>query len=335
MASPPNDFEIQVAADEQQDDSHSDIESITASSTTSLRESVVDYLVENGRTYHRYKEGKYHLPNDERENDREDMVHALWLLTLDDKLGLAPPCDKDAKVGRVLDIGTGTGIWAINFADEHPESEVLGNDLSPIQPSDVPPNVRFEVDDIEDEWTYSRPFDYIHSRVMTSSVADWPQYLKKCYDNLQPGGYLELQELDLFPSCDDGTLTKDSPLMKWADLLYGASVKFGRPYLEISTLRKAMIEAGFEDVTMSTYKWPSNSWPRDVHFKELGMWQRENMLSGLDGFTLAPLTRAHDWSPAEVSVFLIDVRKVINDRNIHAYWPIYFIVGRKPLKEEK
>ncbi|KAF4811473.1 Secondary metabolism regulator LAE1 [Colletotrichum siamense] len=321
MASPPNDFEIQVAADEQQDDSHSDIESVTASSTTSLRESVVDYLVENGRTYHRYKEG--------------NMVHALWLLTLDDKLGLAPPCDKDAKVGRVLDIGTGTGIWAINFADEHPESEVLGNDLSPIQPSDVPPNVRFEVDDIEDEWTYSRPFDYIHSRVMTSSVADWPQYLKKCYDNLQPGGYLELQELDLFPSCDDGTLTKDSPLMKWADLLYGASVKFGRPYLEISTLRKAMIEAGFEDVTMSTYKWPSNSWPRDVHFKELGMWQRENMLSGLDGFTLAPLTRAHDWSPAEVSVFLIDVRKVINDRNIHAYWPIYFIVGRKPLKEEK
>ncbi|KAI8310247.1 Secondary metabolism regulator LAE1 [Colletotrichum sp. SAR11_240] len=321
MASPPNDFEIQVAADEQQDDSHSDIESVTASSTTSLRESVVDYLVENGRTYHRYKEG--------------NMVHALWLLTLDDKLGLAPPCDKDAKVGRVLDIGTGTGIWAINFADEHPESEVLGNDLSPIQPSDVPPNVRFEVDDIEDEWTYSRPFDYIHSRVMTSSVADWPQYLKKCYDNLQPGGYLELQELDLFPSCDDGTLTKDSPLMKWADLLYGASVKFGRPYLEISTLRKAMIEAGFEDVTMSTYKWPSNSWPRDIHFKELGMWQRENMLSGLDGFTLAPLTRAHDWSPAEVSVFLIDVRKVINDRNIHAYWPIYFIVGRKPLKEEK
>ncbi|KAF4920563.1 Secondary metabolism regulator LAE1 [Colletotrichum viniferum] len=321
MASPSNDFEIQVAADEQQDDSHSDIESVTASSTTSLRESVVDYLVENGRTYHRYKEG--------------NMVHALWLLTLADKLGLAPPCDKDAKVGRVLDIGTGTGIWAINFADEHPESEVLGNDLSPIQPSDVPPNVRFEVDDIEDEWTYSRPFDYIHSRVMTSSVADWPQYLKKCYDNLQPGGYLELQELDLFPSCDDGTLTKDSPLMKWADLLYGASVKFGRPYLEISTLRKAMIEAGFEDVTMSTYKWPSNSWPRDVHFKELGMWQRENMLSGLDGFTLAPLTRAHDWSPAEVSVFLVDVRKVINDRNIHAYWPIYFIVGRKPLKEEK
>jgi methylase of polypeptide subunit release factors len=33
----------------------------------------------------------------------------------------------------VLDIGTGTGIWAIDFADEHPEAEVIGTDLSPIQ----------------------------------------------------------------------------------------------------------------------------------------------------------------------------------------------------------
>ncbi|KAI8255725.1 Secondary metabolism regulator LAE1 [Colletotrichum sp. SAR11_239] len=185
MAHPQNDFEVQVTADEpdeQQDDSHSDIESVIASSTTSLRESVTDYLVENGRTYHRYKEGKYNLPNDERENDRTDMIHALWLLTLEDRLGLAPPCDLETKVGRVLDVGTGTGIWAINFADDHPESEVLGNDLSPIQPGDVPPNVRFEVDDIDDEWTFSQPFDYIHSRVMTSSIADWPQYLKKCYE---------------------------------------------------------------------------------------------------------------------------------------------------------
>lgn len=40
----------------------------------------------------------------------------------------------------VIDIGTGTGIWAIDFADEHPESEVIGTDLSPIQrkcPQDI------------------------------------------------------------------------------------------------------------------------------------------------------------------------------------------------------
>ena len=30
---------------------------------------------------------------------------------------------------RVLDIGTGTGIWAIDYATDHPEAEVIGLDL--------------------------------------------------------------------------------------------------------------------------------------------------------------------------------------------------------------
>lgn len=35
--------------------------------------------------------------------------------------------DSNVKVGRVLDVGTGTGIWAMEFGEEHPESEVRGN----------------------------------------------------------------------------------------------------------------------------------------------------------------------------------------------------------------
>ncbi|RYP77721.1 hypothetical protein DL769_003341 [Monosporascus sp. CRB-8-3] len=35
------------------------------SSTMSVASSIYDHVVENGRTYHRYKEGKYMLPNDE------------------------------------------------------------------------------------------------------------------------------------------------------------------------------------------------------------------------------------------------------------------------------
>ena len=95
---------------------------------------------------------EYFLPNDERENDRLgrsnsgldsvactkgfiDLQHNLFLLTFDNNLGLCPPNLPEAKVKRVLDVGTGTGIWAIDFGDEHPEAEVIGVDLSPIQPS--------------------------------------------------------------------------------------------------------------------------------------------------------------------------------------------------------
>jgi hypothetical protein len=53
------------------------------------------------------------------------------------------------------------------------------------QPADnisVPPNVRFIIDDIEEEWQYSSRFDYIHSRMMNSSVADWESYAAKIYE---------------------------------------------------------------------------------------------------------------------------------------------------------
>lgn len=67
--------------------------------------------------------------------DCPDLQHNLCLLTFDNKLGLSPPNLSDSKVKRVLDVGTGTGIWAIDFGDEHPDATVIGVDLSPIQPS--------------------------------------------------------------------------------------------------------------------------------------------------------------------------------------------------------
>ena len=72
------------------------------------------------------------VPNDELENDRLDFQHAIFQRTLGGKLHLAP-IPKD--VQNVLDVGTGTGIWAIDFADEYPSARVIGTDLSPIQPA--------------------------------------------------------------------------------------------------------------------------------------------------------------------------------------------------------
>lgn len=38
------------------------------------------------------------------------------------------------------------------MADENPHCQVMGTDLSLTQPSWVPPNCRFEIDDFNEEW---------------------------------------------------------------------------------------------------------------------------------------------------------------------------------------
>jgi 16S rRNA G527 N7-methylase RsmG len=44
--------------------------------------------------------------------NKVDMQHKMWSITLDDKLHLAPIGPNPQ---NVLDIGTGSGIWAIEF----------------------------------------------------------------------------------------------------------------------------------------------------------------------------------------------------------------------------
>ncbi|EFQ29769.1 TAM domain methyltransferase [Colletotrichum graminicola M1.001] len=82
----------------------------------------------------------------------------------------------------MLDVGNGTGVWYIDFGDDHPSADVLGSDsdLSATQP-ELYPNVHFEVDDLDNEWIHSKRFDYIHIRGMSGRVRNWPGLLRKCY----------------------------------------------------------------------------------------------------------------------------------------------------------
>lgn len=71
-------------------------------------------------------------------------------------------------------------LWHRDFADQHPSAKVIGTDLSPIQPSLVPPNVQFEIDDCCEEWCYSHDeFDFIHVRGLYGCVADWGKFYEQ------------------------------------------------------------------------------------------------------------------------------------------------------------
>jgi len=48
-------------------------------------------------------------------------------------------------------------------------------------PARVPPNVMFEVDDMEKKWMYPTKFDYIHCRYLAGSIKDWPRLMQQAF----------------------------------------------------------------------------------------------------------------------------------------------------------
>ena len=222
-----------------------------ASSTASLSSSVLEYEYENGRRYHAYRAGKYFAPNDDLEQERMDLQHHIYLMLLGGESFNAPigPNPK-----RVLDVGTGTGIWAMDFADKFPRCDVIATDLSAIQPVFVPPNLRFEIDDCEEEWLFSQPFDFIHIRTMGGSIGDWPALLKRAYDNLAPGAWIEVTDFETWCCTDDDSLPKESALEEWQQALIEASQRVGRVMLIAQHFKQLVTEAGFEDVKEDTRK---------------------------------------------------------------------------------
>ncbi|GME36957.1 Methyltransferase domain-containing protein [Neofusicoccum parvum] len=220
------------------------------STTTSLNSEIVNYRYEHGRRYHAFREDSYWLPNDEDEADRLDLQHHVWRLTLDGSLHAAPvPLD----VNDVLDVGTGSGIWAIEFADENPSAQVIGTDLSAIQPEWVPPNVSFLVDDAEREWDFDgKKFDFIHARMLCLGMHNWKRFIQQCYDHLKPGGWIELQEGQLPTRCDDGSVTNDDPLQKWTILVHEAAGRCGIDTLASDKFSQQMKEQGFLNITEQT-----------------------------------------------------------------------------------
>jgi hypothetical protein len=70
------------------------------------------------------------------------------------------------------------------------------------------------------------------------------------------------------------------------------------------------------------YQVPSSPWPADERLKMIGAFELHNLLQGLHGFSMRMFTKVFGWSPEQVEVFLVDVRKDLKNMKHHTYWEL-------------
>ena len=250
------------------EDDDSTLGSDVESSTASVASSILNYRTINGRTYHSdsVTNGEYWGPNDTKHQESlEVFAHAAELM-IGGKLHLAP-IGNDAPVQRAADIGTGSGLWAIDFADAYPECEVIGTDLSPIQPSWCPPNLRFEIEDATKDWTFKENyFDFIHLRFLTGGIKDWAGLYKQAYQACKPGGWIEHFDLTSVPFSDDDSVPKGSALEQYGKIFIEAGKRLGMTHrtAEDGIQENGLKEAGFVNITANNYKVSRSTKPTEV-----------------------------------------------------------------------
>lgn len=270
---------------------------------------------------------------DEKENDRNDLQHHKFTLLLNDKLYVAPIADEQLSQqnSRILDIGTGTGIWAIDMADKFPHAEVTGVDIAPTQPPLAPPNCYFEIDDIEEDWPYQpNHFDFVHGRDLLTAVRDWSRLLSQAYTHLKPGGWMQLASTIPDIQSDDHTLPDKSYYLEASRLYFEMAEKMGTSLEAPRRWAGQMRDAGFVEVQDVVYKIPMGTWPKSKRLRIIGRLEQMMLMEGFEAFMLRGYVEILNGRAEDLAFILAHARREITDQSIHTYVFFHVTYGRKP-----
>lgn len=178
----------------------------------------------------------------------------------------------------------------------------------------VAPNVKFLIDDIEQPWVYSKPFDFIHARSLALSIRNYKKLIKQAYElshpkptlptpqplplphspfflsfflcqssltdldsNTVPGGWVEVQDWDARLRSDDGS-TKGTSIEQCFDVILRGFEKAGIETCPEPYLKDWFREIGFEDIHEKRFVVSMGSWPKDKHLVRVLSFLSKEML---------------------------------------------------------
>ncbi|KAI9893005.1 MAG: hypothetical protein M1814_000889 [Vezdaea aestivalis] len=218
---------------------------------------------------------------------------------------------------------------------------VEGTDLSPIQPTDVPINVRFVVDDARLPWIAPvTQYTLIHTRQLAGCFEDFRVILAAAFANLSPGGHCESHEMytNLHISVGGAPLRPLPPenalavFTKDIDDVYMDDV--AQPLRIANKLARWYQEAGFVGVKQVIYEVPVTEVPqRTQKLRDVGQINQRVWQDGINGMCMAPFTRYKYQPKEQVEVSLVSVRQALAVTTLPIVQKCFAVWGRKPIDE--
>ncbi|EXM17997.1 hypothetical protein RAB80_010118 [Fusarium oxysporum f. sp. vasinfectum] len=172
------------------------------------------------------------------------------------------------------------------------ENGSVNNDLSPIQPQWLPPNI---------------------------------------FDNLKPGGWVEFHETANTLYSEDKSLRSDNALVQLMEGLMKACENIGRTFDPAPSLQKWAKEAGFTQVTEQRVRLPVGRWPKDKRLRDIGTLMAANFYKGVQRFTAKTFRDILGWSEDEVEILNASVMRASRYCDARAMFDFVVVTTRKPL----
>ncbi|CAG8949920.1 hypothetical protein HYFRA_00004250 [Hymenoscyphus fraxineus] len=236
------------------------------------------------------------------------LQHQVWLLTLRGALHLVSTPES---FRSVLDVGCGTGVWALAIASMHTNVQVTATDLTPPTSIVPPANVKFIKADADTEWALGK-FDFIHGRMITSGIHDWQVFLSRCWEHLEFGGVLELLDICHPFGSDDPSSELASAVIRFGHAAEKCWGKKGLDYRASMKHVDRLTKLGFENITETELKWPLGEWASTDREKKMGKLTLSNFRTFLEMAGVKILTSDSEMSPQTAQVLVDEALKELS-----------------------
>lgn len=220
----------------------------------------------------------YMLPKDEREINRLDFQHFMFRHAMRGNY-LAPL----SRPRDILDVGCGTGRWAMEMAHAFPEANVIGLDVVAPPQDDAPLT---ELDHRPENYVFVQgnalerlnfpdaAFDFTHMRLLYFALpaATWPNVVAELRRVTRPGGWVELVEGDVSPVGGPAM----AQILRWTE---SAGQQRGIDLRIAARLGSLLHEAGLARVRVQQVPIPMGK-----HGGRLGVMMETNAVAAVQGF---------------------------------------------------